>query len=362
MADDLDDARALLPGKVLSPLGALGGSDRTAVRRASVTDSAEPPTTVIVKTFADRESWAREAAALAVLPSDAPAPRLLAAGAPPPVVVMSDLGEGTNLADALLGTDPLAAVSAVHAWIDAIAGLHRSTLATRDAFRAELDARAASGSAPLTSATGTLDKTISELRETCEQLGVAVPDTLADAFRAEATRLDNDAASALSPGDPCPDNNVLTDDGLALIDFEHAEWRHVAWDVAYLRVPWPSCWCSWRLPEDQVDQAVSRYRHAMADYLPYVTTPDFDRDLAAATDLWAVVYSSWFLPLTLTGDPLAANGLTSPRRRALLMHRLDLARRTSTVPQIATFAATLHATLADRWAQVPLSLAPAFRP
>ena len=27
------------------------------------------------------------------------------------------------------------------------------------------------------------------------------------------------------------------------------QWRHVAWDLAYLRVPWPTCWCSWRLPD-----------------------------------------------------------------------------------------------------------------
>ncbi|GAA2365538.1 hypothetical protein Cme02nite_31370 [Catellatospora methionotrophica] len=361
MIDDLDDIRALLPGVDVSPVDALGGSDRSAVRRARISRPGEAPTTVIVKTFDQPGSWARESAALALLPPGTPAPRLLAAGASPPVVVMSDLGTGPNVADALLGTDPAAAEAAVYAWAEAIAAVHRATSGMRDAFRAELDARAQPGSAPLTSVAATLEQNIADLREACAPLGVAVPEPLADAFRAHAARLGDDAASALSPSDACPDNNVLTGDGLALIDFEHAEWRHVAWDVAYLRVPWPSCWCSWRLPDEVADRAIARYRQAAAPTLPYVATPEFDRDLSAATDLWAVLYSSWFLPQTLSGDPVASAKLDSPRRRALLLHRLDLARRTSAAPETAAFAEALRTALVSRWGEVPLALARAFR-
>lgn len=247
MLDDLDEARALLPGATVSPVDALGGSDRSAVRRARLTRPGEPPTTVIVKTFDHPQSWARESAALAVLPPGTPAPRLLAAGAAPPVVVMSDLGGGANVADALLGADPATAAAAVLAWTDAIATVHRATAGLRDAFRAELDARTEPGSAPLTSVTATLEKNIAELRAACGPLGVAVPESLADAFRAEAARLDDDAASTLSPSDACPDNNVFTGDGLALIDFEHAEWRHIAWDVA-IRADCFRCNCfAWRV-------------------------------------------------------------------------------------------------------------------
>ncbi|GAA1393956.1 phosphotransferase [Catellatospora coxensis] len=361
MTDDLDEARALLPGVTVTPVDALGGSSRSAVRRARINGPDTPPTTVIVKTFDHPESWARESAALAVLPAGTPAPRLIAAGPVPPVVVMSDLGAGTNVADALLGTDPAAAESAVYAWADAIAAVHLATSGLRDAFRAELDARAEPGTAPLTSVAAKLDENIAGLRAACGPLGVAVPESLADAFRAEAARLGDDANSTLSPSDACPDNNVLTGTGLALIDFEHAEWRHIAWDVAYLRVPWPSCWCSWRLPDDVADRAVARYRDAMAAHLPYVSTPGFDRDLAAATVLWAVPYSSWFLPQTLAADPTAAGKLDSPRRRALLLHRLDLARQISAAPEIAAFAGELHAALVGRWGEVPLALARAFR-
>jgi hypothetical protein len=138
------------------------------------------------------------------------------------------------------------------------------------------------------------------------------------------------------PGDTCPDNNVFTGDGahsLALIDFEGASWRHIAWDVAYLTVPWPSCWCSWRPTGDLASRAVARYRQAMAATMPCVSISEFDLDLAAATDLWSVLYSAWLLPLTHVDDPPASRlGLVSPRRRALLLHRLDRARQASMMP------------------------------
>ena len=95
--------------------------------------------------------------------------------------------------------------------------------------------------------------------------------------------------------------------------------------------------------------AVDRYRAAMADSLPYVTTDDFVRDVEAATDLWSVVYSSWFLPRALEADPVRPD-LEAPTRRALLLHRLDRTWRESPTPVIASFAASLRGVLAmDLW-------------
>ena len=75
---------------------------------------------------------------------------------------------------------------------------------------------------------------------------------------------------ALTPSDACPDNNVLRGGDLVLVDFEGAQVRHVAWDVAYLRVPWPSCWCSWRLPEDLAARAHGVWTEQVAVVAPYV--------------------------------------------------------------------------------------------
>ena len=34
----------------------------------------------------------------------------------------------------------------------------------------------------------------------------------------------------------------------------------MVWDLAYLKVPWPSCWCAWRIPGDVAALVLSAYR------------------------------------------------------------------------------------------------------
>lgn len=160
----------------------------------------------------------------------------------------------------------------------------------------------------------------------------------------------------------CPDNNVRAGDGYVLIDFEETEWRHVAWDAAYLTVPWPSCWCSYRLPPGVAGQALARYRATLAPAIPYAATPGFDRDVAVATTGWAFITASWFLRNALGADP-PLHDVTPPppTRRAVISHRLGAAARQDAIPVLAEFAARLRAELVRRWGKVSLSLAPAFR-
>ena len=96
-----------------------------------------------------------------------------------------------------------------------------------------------------------------------------MPAGLAEELDELNRRLAEPGHSALSPCDACPDNNVRSDSGeLSLVDFEGAAFRHVAWDVAYLTVPWPSCWCCWRIPRHLTSAAVDRYCTIMRPALP----------------------------------------------------------------------------------------------
>jgi hypothetical protein len=140
------------------------------------------------------------------------------------------------------------------------------------------------------------------LERYCGQLGVTVPPGSLAELADLPARLAGSGPSALTLADACPDNNVRTAHGYLLIDFEEAEWRPVAWDVAYLTVPWPSCWCCFTLPAGVTRQAVARYRSAGAGQLPYLGTPAFDRDIALATAGWALVSSAWFLGRALEED------------------------------------------------------------
>jgi hypothetical protein len=88
-----------------------------------------------------------------------------------------------------------------------------------------------------------------------------------------------------------------------------------------------------------------------------------EQDVALAATGWAFVSVSWFLGAALGEDrPLhdAAAGL--PTRRAVILHLLGNARNAVALPALAEFATRLRADLARRWGEVPLQIAPAFRP
>lgn len=338
--DGLDHVRALLPGEPLEVVGELGGSSRSVVRRVRAGER-----TVIVKEFtAPGEGWVRERAALSVLPPGAPAPRLIGAADSPPTVVLEDAGGGGSVADALLGTDPEAAARAVLSWARTLGTFHRATTGSRAAFR-----RALAGRAEESTVATDLGSAAAAIAAHGPRLGVDVPGEALAELRGLA---DLAGPEALTPADACPDNNIVTDGGLVLIDFEAAQWRHLAWDAAYLAVPWPSCWCAWRLPSEVAHEAVGVYRAALP-------VPPSTSDVAAAGVGWAYISVGWFLPLVLAGKkPNPARRM--PTYRAMIQDRLRQARRNTDLPALAGLADRLHEALVDRWGRQTLDHAPAF--
>jgi hypothetical protein len=363
--DALSAAAALLPGLRVTPAGTLRRSERSEVLRVRVSVPGWPgPPTLIVKLYPDAgESWARESAALAATPATAPVPRLIAASADPPAIVMTDAGSGPSLATALLDGDAAQAAAATGQFAGALAALHLATQDAHDAFAAELAARSA-GTVPPEAMPAVVTGAVAALDRYCGELGIAIPLGAWAELADLPGRLIESGPAALTLADACPDNNVRTTRGYVLIDFEEAEWRPVAWDVAYLTVPWPSCWCCFTLPAGVTRQALDRYRSAAAGRLPYLGTPAFGHDVALATAGWAMVSSSWFLGRAL-GEDQAFDSETDglPTRRAVIAHRLATAQRTAGLPALASLAARLRAALIKRWGgEPPLRPAPAFRP
>jgi hypothetical protein len=162
---------------------------------------------------------------------------------------------------------------------------------------------------------------------------------------------------ALSPADVCPDNNLLLPDGCRLIDFEWAEVRHPAWDAAYLAVPWPTCWCSWRIPDASAERALDAYRGAAVEGIPYVASDAFAHDVEAARAVWALVSVSWSLRTALREEqtPHPASPGTRPR----MQHRLALVAESGTAA--AAFAGEVLEHTRRQWGDLALALAPAYR-
>ena len=168
--------------------------------------------------------------------------------------------------------------------------------------------------------------------------------------------------SGLAPGDTCPDNAIDAPDGLVLLDFEAASHRHAAWEGAYLTVPWPTCWCSWRLPAEVAARARARWGEVLR---PVAAEPDFASDLSRTTIAWAVLSTAWLLPAALDGTLHRA---TPPPwagrpRRAMIQHRLRVAAAlpTPVLPALRGLADQVHAGTLRAWGSCELELAPAFR-
>jgi phosphotransferase family enzyme len=334
----------------------LAGSQHAVVVRAIPAGRDE---SVIVKVFdvEQDEGSPRESAALSVLHGRTlPAPALLATVVDPPLVVTADLGTGPSLADRLRGDNPGAARAALQSWATTLGRLHAATVDAGPAFAAALPPGIAADTtkAMVTDGIGWLGRTL-------PRVGVSLSDEVVVALRALADGVGGPVA--LSPADTCPDNNLETPDGLALVDFESATVRPVAWDLAYLVVPWPTCWCAWRLPDALAEDAMAVW--CAASGLSVSTM-----DIARAVITWAIITTGWFLGGALDGVAgMGRDDRTGPPRRALLLHRLGLltgAVRTPLAPVpdlvdpvLRDLATRLRATLADGWGEPELPLPPA---
>lgn len=343
-----------LVGAVLADPVDLGGSARTVVWRVV---AGGVPLVVKVHRPEEAAGYAREVSALEVLTGTGTLPDLVGHDDASRVIVMQDLGERPHLADALLGDDPVLARQRLDRWVDALAALHdAATPARRRTFAEAVAGRGAEASSAIEEQPGTAHDRYAEVLP-----GLGLDDALPDLVAAlELAPTLMSEQEVISPGDVCPDNNADLGDRLVLLDLEGAQLLHPALDLAYLTVPWPSCWCSWALPDDVVAAAVRRYEAARG--LEPVAVA---HDLAVATLLWAVVSPGWFLSRALhpeTGD--AEDDPRVPTRRAMVQHRLRVAAGIDAprgLEALPVFAERLHAALAARWGGVRLPLGPAWR-
>jgi len=358
LAETLAVAGDLVRGRLRSVGEPFPGSRRTLVVRA--VDASDR--SFVVKRYLSeegKEAYAREASALEALRGVAPTPTLVAECADPRLVVMGDLGDGTHLADALLGADADLAAATLSGWAASVGALHRAGHHVRDAFEAGVLARS-TGPVDLDYLPGQLADSVMEWTRLATALDVPVPDGTFDVLARVPDRFRVDASS-LSAADMCPDNNLVRDAGLVLLDFEFALWRPIAWDAAYLRVPWPTCWCAWSLESGAAEMALARWRDDVAVSWPDVRGPDFDHDLQLATEAWAWLACSWCLPGLVDGEPQRVNPLKPmPRMPDRVLRFLRTAAAGRALPELAEVALALSRAVEMAYAAAEVPVAPAF--
>ena len=360
---DLVEAGSAALGRPLSDPERLASSERSVVLRCRSSAGS-----VVVKSYpADGEgtaSFAAEAAGLEFTSGTGLAPDLLAAEPDERLIVMADLGgDSPSLADLLLGRSPGPARYGLLSWARAC-----GELAVRTAGRQpELTALAGKYGASLTAGVREwLPRRIREIPDLLTSLSFAVPDQLGNDLAEVTELLVTGRFEVFSPGDICPDNNLITAGGVRFIDFENAGFHSVFLDAAYLRMPFSTCWCVFALPGDLAAEAEGGYRELVSTvHVELADDEIWSRGLRLATTAWTLHAMTYLLDRGVEADAsLNPDASLAPTKRQLLRYRwrtlADELDRAGELPAIRVLVGQLLAET-GLWLAPELPLYPAFR-
>ncbi|MEU8270909.1 hypothetical protein AB0B89_27585 [Sphaerisporangium sp. NPDC049002] len=333
----------------------LGGSSRSTVLRCRTAAGGS----VIVKAFTSEPEALRaftgEAAGLSLRLAG---PELLGVDASVPLVVMKDLGDAPTLADVLLGDDPKAAVDGLLAWARGLGRLAAGSVRRR-ADLARMWTMYDKGM-PSWGDDPWIARNAAELLTLLTAAGIAVPPGLPEELAGIGTA-GGERYPAFTPGDTCPDNNLLTPDGLRLLDFEGACFQSVFMTAAYCRMPFSSCWCVFVLPAGLAEEIEQAYRAEVVDTYPALADDAVWRaGVREAIAVWTVEATVRLLPRTAEDKPLHRTRRPAPTMRQLLRHRWEMASTLDDFPAFAETMRLLLAKVAEEWNVSPLPGYPAF--
>ncbi|MFC6576829.1 hypothetical protein [Planomonospora parontospora] len=339
----------------------LGGSTRSTVLRCRTALGGS----VVVKSFRDgpegRRAFASEAAGLSL---GLAGPELLGVDASVPLLVMADLGSAPTLADVLLGDDPEAAVEGLLAWARGLGRLAAGSVHRR-ADLARLRARYGGvGENGENAASGDEERWIAQritaLLALLAEAGIMTPEGLAEEL-AEIETTIWDEYPVFTPGDTCPDNNLITPEGLRLIDFEAACFQSVFLTAAYCRMPFSTCWCAFRLPAGVAEKIEQAFRlEVVAAYPALAEEAVWQAGIRRAVAAWTVNTTVWLLPRTAEDGPLHRTRRPVPTRRQLLLHRWEAASALEEFPALTRTMRRLLREVTGNWETPPLPGYPAF--
>ena len=163
-------------------------------------------------------------------------------------------------------------------------------------------------------------------------------------------------------GDPCPDNVLIVDDSVRLIDYEHARPSHALLDGIYWQIGFPTCWCAGRIPADVASRIADVYRAEIAKAMPLARDHSaFRAELTYVAAIWLFMCLSWRLEGVLKDD--SKWGIWSIRGRLLwyLQAVIEMTTSADVLPGINGAARGWLSELQRRWPDaLPLGLYPAF--
>lgn len=292
--------------------------------------------------------------------SESPAPRYYAGSRETGLIVMEDLGPVKRLDQLLLGKDLKAAVDGLMAFMATVGRMHAMTIGQRkifDQLREGLGPRQAEPEPK-----HVVDVQARKLREFARGAGVNLPSDTETDFETLRLFLDKDNPfMAYSHNDLCPDNCLIVDNGIKLVDFETSSYRHALLDGVYGRIHFPTCWCVNQLPPSICEQMEEVYRHELAKGCPEATDDKLFKRAVVEACAWQLL-STMYTGLLNKDLPW---GISTQRQRIVV--RLDRFAEVSTavghLKLLGATARNLAASLRKQWqsGMDEMPLYPAFR-
>jgi hypothetical protein len=350
-----------------------GPERRNVIARAVAIDAQGQGRSVIVKATRsagydpdaantlERSGLVREWVATALIAAHAPhrghGGALLAGDVASGTLVFEDLGADVgSLVDPFLSGSPEAAERALLLYATALARLHADTVGCLEAHHQTL--QSIFGAGRERRAPGwRVEKDASIV---ASKLGRSAP---ARELALLSARLEDPGPwLCLVHGDPCPDNALLANDRIRLIDYEFAVPGHALLDGIYWSIGFPTCWCAGRVPADVAARVEAVYRAELAVAIPLARDDTAYRtELAYMSAIWLLRCLAWHLDGVLNTD--ATWGICSTRGRLLsyLEAAIALTGAAGVLPGMQEVAQLWLSMLRHRWPDaVPLPLYPAF--
>jgi hypothetical protein len=335
----------------------VNGSTRSVIVKATRSPTYNPTDANVLEVSGLAKEWVACAFLVARVPGRGHGCALLAGDVASGVVVFEDLGTHLpSLVDPLLKGTAEEAERVLKLYATALGRLHADTIGCLNAYQATFATVFGSGRARK-APRWRLEK---EAELVADRIGGILP---ASELELLSSRLvDPGPWLTLIHGDPCPDNSLLVDERIRLIDYEFARPSHALLDGIYWRMGFPTCWCAGRTPAEVAARIDKAYRMELGNSIPLALDDNVYRtELTYMSVVWLFTCLSWRLDEALKRDEMW--GTWSIRGRLLwyLEAVIEMTDVTSVLPGLNRTARGWLLELQRRWPEAPpLGLYPGF--
>src|SRR5262245_50381734 len=219
------------------------GRARSVIVKATRSSAYDPGAANVLQASGLAKEWVACAFLASRAPNRGHGAALLAGDVTNGIMVFEDLGAHlSSLVDPLLEGTAQEAERALTLYATALGRLHTDTVGCLDAHHEAFESVFGSGR-PRRAPGWRVDK---EAELIAQRIGGTPPASELDLLSSRL--MDPGPWLTLVHGDPCPDNSLLVDERIRLIDYEFARPCHALLDGIYWRMGFPTCWCAGRTP------------------------------------------------------------------------------------------------------------------